>query len=559
MVKLSSSTWCIVFTATLALAFPSVLWGQASESKAMTPSQKAPIDCSALNHLKLSSVSSMTAEQVTTGKIQPAVGAEITGLPPFCRVRITASPAKGSNINIEIWIPQEGWNGRFLGTGNGGGGGKIYYPPLRAGLKRGFITANTDLGTSPNANQVANSPEAWVDFGYRATHVMTVLSKVVIKAMFGVQAKYSYFWGNSTGGQQAMSEAERYPEDYNGIIAGGAAINRTHLHSYFVWNYQATHTVEGKSALSPETIGELDKAIVASCAGKDGGAPTDDFLTDPRVCKFDPASMPLCDSNHGTKCLSAPQLAALKAIYAGPTNPKTGERIYAPMPFGSESYKLGIVFQENKATANTVMYPFFWAFGADFNPLAFNFDKGETALDEKLAGILNANNPDLSVFQKKGGKLIMFTGTADPIVPFPDEVNYYERVVDFEKKHPQPGLPSDPLLATQTFLRYYIVPGMGHGGEGPGLNNFGQLIEPKDDDLLHALELWVEQNSAPDEILAIGWNDATPSKGVRLRRNICPYPELPTYVSGNASKESSFKCEVHPRGGVAVPASRYLR
>lgn len=548
-----------VFAAILVLVLPQTSCCRADSLQAAVVPRNMPAACSALNQLKLPHMLSITAEQVSTGQIQPPIGKIITGLPPFCRVRLVSKPAPESNINIEIWIPISGWNGRFLGTGNGGGGGKIYYPPLRAGLKRGFVTANNDLGTSPNANKMVDSPEAWVDFGYRATHIMTILSKTVIKAMFGVQPKYSYFWGNSTGGQQSMSEAERYPEDYNGIIAGGAAINRTHLHSYFVWNYQATHKVEGKSALSAETISELNKAIIASCAGKDGGAPTDDFLTDPRICKFNPSSMPLCDSSHATGCLTAPELAALKMIYAGPTNPKTGERIYAPMPFGSESYKLGIAFQEDKAKANTLMYPFLWAFGAGFNPLTFDFDKDETTLDTKLASILNANNPDLTAFQKRGGKLIMFTGTADPIVPFPDELNYYERVVDFERQHPQPGAASDPLVATQSFFRYYIVPGMGHGGGGPGLNNFGQLIEPKDDDLLHALEQWVELHSAPDELLAIGWNDATPSKGVRLRRNICPYPELPTYVSGDPSKEGNFRCVAHARGEVDVPGARYLR
>ena len=548
-----------VLAAALVLVLPQASNCRADSLQDAGVSRNTLTSCSALNQLKLADVLSITAEEVAAGQLQPPVGTMITGLPRFCRVRIVSRASPESNINTEIWIPETGWNGRFLGTGNGGGGGKIYFSALRAGLKRGFATANTDMGTSPNADKAVGFPDKWADFGYRATHQMTVLSKAVVSSYFGFPARYSYFWGNSTGGQQAMSEAERYPGDYNGIVAGAPPINRTHLHSEFLWNYQATHKVEGKSELPLETITQLDKAIVAACAGHDGGAPTDDFLTDPRACKFDPASMPSCDSTRTSGCLTAPQLAALKMIYAGPTNPNTGERIYAPIPFGSEASKLGLEFQEGTPTMKTLLYPFLWAFGSDFNPLTFDFNKDETTLDQKLAAVVNANDPDLTAFQRAGDKLIMFTGTADPIVPFPDEINYYERVVDFQKRHPPPRAPSDPLLATQDFFLYYLVPGMGHGGGGPGVNSIGQQIGAEDNDLLHAVELWVEHNSPPNEIPGVGWNDAIYSKGERLRRNVCPYPAFPTYVSGDPGKASSFKCEAHARGEVAVPAARYLR
>lgn len=527
-----------------------------SQTPAGIPRPK--LDCGALNQLSVNGVTSIRAEAVTSGVVKPPTGSAIKDLPPFCRVQIVASPVVGSDIHMEVWLPINSWNGRFLGTGNGGGGGRIYFPPLRAGLKRGFVTANTDLGTAPGADSAVGQPEKCIDFGYRATHVMTVIGKSVLSAYFGTAAKYSYFWGSSTGGQQAMSEAQRYPGDYDGIIAGSAAINRTHLHSEFVWNYLANHKIEGQSALTAQNVADLEHAILSVCAGHDGGAPTDDFLTDPRVCKFDPNIIPLCGSTTAVQCMTAPQRDALIKLYAGPTNPRTRERIYAPIPFGSEASSLGITFQESPSTAHALLYPFLWAFGAGFNLLTFDFDKDEATLDSKLAPILNANSPDLSAFQRRGGKLIMYTGTADPIVPFPDEINYYERVVRFEQNHPQPHGSIDPLAETRTFFRLYVIPGMGHGGGGPGLNSFGQLIQPKGDDVLYALEQWVEHGLPPDQFPAVGWNDANPAKGIRLRRNVCPYPAFPTYVSGDASQASSFDCQVRARGLVAEPAPRYL-
>ena len=287
---------------TLRHAIAWTIVGFTAMAHASTPDSSGA--CRQLNQISDPVITSIHAEEVRSGKLQLSKGNPITDLPPFCRVLVEASPAAGSHINIEIWVPLQVWNGKFLGTGNGGGGAKIYYPPLRAGLRRGFVTANTDLGTMPNADAVVDHPEAWIDFGHRATHVMTVVGKAVILAYFGRAAQRAYFWGSSTGGQQAMSEAQRYPEDYDGILAGSPAINRTHLHSYFVWNYQAMHKLEGKSALTPEEIAQLDRSVVAACAGHDGGAPTDDFLSDPRLCHFDPATLPLCGVKAIAGCLT---------------------------------------------------------------------------------------------------------------------------------------------------------------------------------------------------------------------------------------------------------------
>ena len=536
-------------------------------SPALAATQEAPHDpetaCAKLQALKLPDVSSIASQRVVAGKFQPPSAIEplspqkVAGLPPFCRVRIVAQPAPRSSIQVELWLPESGWNGKLLGTGTGGGAGAVNYDSLGPGIRRGFAAANTDLGTAPSANLQIDLPDKWTDFGYRATHEMTVLSKLVIAAFYGAPVQHSYFVGCSTGGQQALSEAQRYPTDYNGIIAGAPANNRTHLHSEFLWHYQATHKAGDRSLLPPEALTQITASVVSSCAGKDGGAPSDNFLTDPRACNFDVDKLVQCSATVVSQCLTQEQLQALRTIYEGPLNPATGERIYAPMPFGSEASPGGISLQESWPAVLDLLYPFQWALGSKFNPATFDFDNDESPLDDRLASIVNANNPNLEPFEKSGGKLIMYTGTADALVPFPDAIDYYENVVAFMQQHPLPGLASDPLTATQEFFRYYLVPGMAHCGSGPGIVGIGQGISSEPDDLLESLQRWTEHHAAPDEIEGVGETDR--ANGETLRRKICPYPRFPTYIGGNPREESSFRCKPRPRGDVPIPAARYQR
>ena len=493
--------------------------------------------CASLNHLNLPHAT-LTAERVTEGSFKSS-----KDLPPFCRVTLVSSPEPSSRINIEVWLPETGWNHRLLGTGNGGGAGKISYGDLTSGLRRHFAVANTDLGTSPSADSTDRLPAKAVDFGHRATHEMTLAARAVITAYYKQPPERAYFYGCSTGGQQALSEAQRYPADYDGIVAGAPANNRTHLHSEFLWHYQVTHAApDNKSFLPPDLIKLLTAEVLKACVGKDGGAPTDTFLTDPRACRFTPDQLPHCTATLTTSCFTPEQLTALKAIYAGPTNPTTGEQIYAPIPFGSEAIGGGLISQtdpKNHPLPNS--YPFLWTLGADWNPLTFSFDRDEALLDKTFAADLNANNPDLTPFKKHGGKLLMYTGTADPLVPFPDAIHYYERVI-----HAQ----HNSLAATQAFFRYYLVPGMAHCGGGPGLTNASQPIAATDDDMLTALEAWVEHDTPPP---------AFPATGNGLSRNLCAYPELPTYTTGDPALASSFTCKAHPRDIDHPPATRYLK
>ncbi|OMF00499.1 tannase/feruloyl esterase family alpha/beta hydrolase [Paenibacillus sp. FSL H7-0331] len=491
---------------------------------------------------------------VSTGDFTLPDGRIITDLPAFCRVVVNLKPTPQSDIHVEVWLPHEIWNGRFLGTGNGGGAGFINYTPLAFGLRRGYATANTDLGTSPNANTLIGQPERWADFGHRATHEMTVAAKQIIRLFYERPASYSYFIGCSTGGQQALMEAQRYPSDYNGIIAGAPANNRTHLHTGFLWNFKAMNQLPGRTTLTKEQIDLVTNTAVRQNQGKDGGAPGDNFLTDPRKCNFDPDTIPNCygeDNNYG---ITSEQLSALKQVYAGPTNPRTGERIYTPLPYGSENCAGGLELQQDpEKLPQSLLYMFKWVFGADFDYSKFDFDRDLDTLNEILAPILNANNPDLNEMKEFGGKILMYTGLSDPLVPYQDALHYYERVVQAQGS----------LAQTQEFFRFFLVPGMGHCGGGPGLNDIGlgvfrSVVQDSEHDVFTALVEWVEHGKAPDTIIATAFKDSFAPNGISFQRPIYPYPKLPEYVSGDPNLPSSYQGVEYERGGVLKPAERYL-
>ena len=484
-------------------------------------------------------------QDVTTGIFTPQGKKAITNLPPFIRVALTSKPTTESNIRIELWMPKDKWNGRFLGTGNGGGAGSISYGALVSGLLRGFATANTDMGTSPGAIEAVGHPERWADFGYRSTHEMTTASKAILEVYYNKPAHHTYFLGCSTGGQQALMEAQRYPDDYNGIVAGAPANNRTHLHASFIWNSQAVNPRVGGAAISQKKMALLAKLTIRNCNGKDGGAPGDNFLTDPRICSFDPKILPQCPEGTETdSCFSNAEIIALKKIYDGPVNPRTGERIYSGLPLGGTSLETTVVH----------LYPFNWVFGNSFDYTKFDFDRDMAKADSVLGPLLNANDPDLAPMKRRGGKILMYTGTFDQLVPFEDALNYYERVI----KH-QHG-----LKQTQDFFRFFLVPGMGHCGGGPGVNDFGQGLslnvrQDREHDLMTAMIVWVENKIPPDKIIATTFNCCDTVNRINFQRPIFPYPKLPDYIGGDPKKASSFKGKEHKRGGVAEPAKIYMK
>ena len=431
-------------------------------------------------------------------------------------VKLVLSPAKASNINVEVWLPDaEKWNVRFLGLGNGGAAGKINPGSLAASSAAGYAVATTDMGTAPNSDSGIGNEEVWKDFGFRATHLMTVVGKQITHAHYGRAPEYSYFSGGSTGGQQALQEAQRYPEDYDGIAAAVAAHCRTPLHAYFLWNDQILKKCPFTKSQDANVIAAANEYMgsreIPIAAGK--------FVTDPRCTAQDiEAVITLARKKDST--LTDEHAAALRKLFDGPRHAVTGERIFNGIPLGSSI-----------EASHGHLYLFQWVFGKDKDLQQINFGTGIDTYTAKLAPYLNAENPDLSAFEKRGGKLVMTLGTADSVVPYHASIDYYEHVIAH----------FDGLEKAQSFFRFYVVPGLAHGG-GPGINQAPSLLE--------AVKAWRETGTAPFELTGRHVENGKPS----WEMTIYPYPTQ----TGWNPETKSFKPVDGRRGGVEAIADRFL-
>jgi tannase/feruloyl esterase len=507
---------------------------------------------------------------VPAGDAFTAPNGQTYSVPAFCEVSAVSTPTPDSLINIAIWMPLFTWSGRFEGTGNGGYAGTIALsvPAMISGLNAGSAVASTDMGTAPSGNNdgdaLVGHPEKWVDFGWRATHLMTVVSKEIISAFYDAGPKYSYFNGCSTGGQQALMEAQRFPSDYNGILGGDPASNRTHVHTAVAWNYAKMHAAPD-SLFTTEQTQAITSAVVAACAVESGGLASDPFLTDPRYCNWDPGQLQ-CSSTVSTgSCLNADQVEAARLIYQGAIDPVTRDRIFPGSVRGSESDSqfgwVGIASQPEPPFDSL----FKWVFGSTWLWPTFDFDQNMAEVDQVLDSDLNANNADLSPFQSAGGKLLMYQGWADPLISPQDLIDYYLRVMA------QQGKGTTALKKTQSFYRLFMVPGMYHCAFGPGPNSFGNLfsgqvyaapppVEDAEHDALLALQQWVEHGVAPQRIIATKYTDDVPELGIVMQRPICPYPQVPKYSgSGDTNSASNFVCVQDNNNNNPMAAPEYLQ
>jgi feruloyl esterase len=494
-------------------------------SAAAASGQTAPPGaCDALGALKLPDVTITAATAVDAGTFRaPGASAAASAMntPAFCRVAATLTPTPESHIRIEVWLPPSAaWNGKFLGTGNGGAGGVISYAALSSGLQKGYATANTDMGTTTTGLDFSfgiGHRELVLDWGYRATHLMTVVAKQVANTYYGRAAQYSYFTGCSTGGHQALTEARRYPDDYNGIVAGDPANNRVRLHMVGYWNYQATHD-DPTSYIPPAKLPAINRAVLDACDKIDGLA--DGILDDPRKCTFDPVSLQ-CSGPDTPSCLTPPQVQAMKKIYQGPKNPRTGELLFPGMYVGSEVNPLGLdrTLANAPDSGKPPATPGLAAW-TNWKGPAFDWDKDATMVINELSPLLDDADPDLSAFRKRGGKLLLYTGWADPLIPAADLVNYYEGM---QKKMGGAG-------ATGEFARLFMVPGMGHCSGGTSPNRF---------DALGALEPWIEKGTAPQNMIA-----AQVVQGETKRtRPLCAYPQVAKWNgTGSPDEAANFSC-----------------
>ncbi len=330
-------------------------------------------NCEHIGQLATAVTAITKAEVVRSGVFTPPNGKTIDGLPAFCRVAAVLRPSAESAIRIELWMPEANWNGRLEGTGNGGFAGNLAYGSLADGVKAGYAVVNTDMGmaTPPGEDATAfiGHPERWKDWGYRATHEMTVEAKRLVDAFYAHPAVYSYFIGCSTGGEQALMEAQRYPDDYDGIVGGAPANNRTGVHESILWNFVSTQRAP-EDHIPVAKLRPLAAAVMAACDGLDGVV--DGIIDDPRKCSFDPASVQ-CSGSDNDSCLTAAQVAVVRRLYRGPVNPRTGKQIYPGIPKGSE---LGWEHLGPTSNGEPPYAPIFtWVFGREWNWRSFDFDR----------------------------------------------------------------------------------------------------------------------------------------------------------------------------------------
>ncbi len=518
--------------------------------------QPADDKCAALAGLTLPGANITTAKTYAAGMFvgapDPFTGADRSNfyknLPTFCRVVAVATPTSDSKITIEVWMPPAGWNGRLLGLGNGGFAGLIGTEELGAAMAKGYAATATDTGHTGGPIDAAwalGHPEKIIDFGHRGIHEMTRVAKLIVEQFYGSAPRHAYFAGCSDGGREALMEAQRYPADYDGILAGAPANNWTALLSMAATDTDALIVPAG--AFIPQSkIPTIEHAVTAACDEIDGVR--DGILNDPRQCKFDPASIQCKEGQDTDECLTGSQVTALKVIYAGLRDAK-GQLVHPGYLPGAEQGRGGFGGWEAWITGpepgNGSMS--YFAIGyfsnmvfekTDWDVKTFNVDRDLPFARQKTAAALDAVNPNLSAFRSHGGKLILYHGWNDPAIPAANTVNYYEEVIG-----------SVGRANVDSFVRLYMVPGMQHCFAGPGTDAFGQGPDTWTSDPQRnaqaSLENWVEKGTAPGIIIASKTKDAGPATqgSVVMTRPLCPYPQLAHYKgSADPNRAENFIC-----------------
>jgi feruloyl esterase len=522
----------------------------------ISPASAAP-NCASLAsltlpyHTTITLAQSYSAGQVVTGTTVAPVA--------LCRVAATAKPGSHSNVKFEVWIPSDGsWNGKYQQVGNGGFAGSIQYAAVANAVSRGYAAASTDDGTSgPPAGAPAfiGNQDVLIDYGHRSLKVTSDNSKAIIVAFMNRGPRRSYFVGCSDGGREALQQAQRYPNDFDGIIVGSPTNDFVgEFGSSYLWNTQALlggpQTAGVPDAyIPPSLLPVLSNKALAKCVGKDGGAPGDAFLSDPSMCRFDPREVQCKSGDAPGTCLSPAQVAAAKKIYAG-AHSSRGELLFPGYEPGGEaaagdwqSWLTG-----NSSATGGSQTALGKGFGCNLvegtatcDYLAENVTQQYNIAKQTIQPIASAINPDLRAFARRGGKMIQYAGWADAAIAPQNGLNYYRAV--------QKKLGGD----VTDFYRVFMVPGMAHCSGGAGVNAFGNgtvngPVIDADHDLVKALERWVEQGRAPDKIIATHYVNNSASQGVQFQRPLCVYPQRGTYTGGDPNLASSFRCVTHKGG-----------
>lgn len=480
----------------------------------------AQMQCENLKTLKLADTTITAAELVAAGPYQPQGrgGAQGTpvDLPEHCRVAAVLAPSEDSHIEMELWLPTgASWNGKYEAVGGGGWAGSISLTAMAGALKEGYATSSTDTGHKGGTGMFAlGHPEKIVDFGYRAIHDMTVQSKALAEKFYGSPARLSYFNGCSTGGRQALMEAQRFPTDFDGIIAGAPANEHLRLHAASTARTIDIINIPGDHALTRAKQDYLNQRVLEACDALDGIR--DGLLNDPRKCHFDPAEL-LCQGADSDTCLTGPQIAAVKRMYAD-TKTSDGEIVWTGYMRGSEA-GLGVIGTATQPGGGLDSIRILGYQDADWDWHQFDLDRDLAVAVEK-AGFIDAGNPNLSEFKAHGGKLLLYHGWSDQAIPPGHTINYYQEVLD-------------TMGASQDdWMRLFMMPGMMHCRGGPGPNQFNYL---------GAMERWRESGQAPDQLVGNHVSGST----VDMSRPVCPYPAEAKYNGvGSTNDAANFSCQV---------------
>jgi feruloyl esterase len=539
------------------LAAPLLLVGLAvAPSLQAAPGRK----CESLTTLKLPHATIVSAKTVAAGPttMTTFVGPVKLDVPARCEVHGVSRPSSDSEIGFELWLPLKGWNGQYQQKGNGGFAGSVSRAALVDPVRRGYAVAATDDGhdatRTPQGTFAVGHPEKVIDFSYRAVHDTSEQAKAIVAAFYGMAPARNYFVGCSDGGREALMEAQRFPEDFNGILAGAPASDWSHLFTSFAWNELAL----SKQRIPVEKLPAVQHAVVAACDAADGLK--DGLVSNPLACHFDPAVL-ACKGADAKECLTPAQLDTLKTLYAGPRNPRTREQVFPglitsgaeAMPMNWPVWVLGMAPGQSAHAGFGLSYYRDLVFErSDWQLRSMDFDRDVRVSDEKVAPIINATNPDLRSFRAHGGKLLQYHGWSDSAIVAASSIEYYQSVRSFLSTAPDPRSSSKSV---EDFYRLFMVPGMAHCSGGVGPVHFGNdatdfgtgpASADPEHDVFAALVQWVEQGTAPDRLIGSGPSPLDSTK--TLTRPLCPYPQQAKYKgSGDTNDAASFECAAPPK------------
>lgn len=488
---------------------------------ATTAASQTPVDCTRLMSLGLPQARVVSAEAVPGGSFTPPQrtyvqnNAPLPGLPAFCRVVLALTPSTDSDIRSEVWLPAN-WNGRLQMLGNGGWAGLVSYAGLAEAVRAGYAGVATDGGHEQNRGMFAlGHPEKVTDFGWRAVHETVVKAKAVLTAHYGKAPDYSYWNSCSTGGRQGLMEAQRFPADFDGIVAGAPAVDMFRLHTAWMWNFMATHQV-ADGFIPSAKLPIVQRAAIAACDALDGAV--DGLIGAPLACRFDPKSL-VCAGPDRPDCLTAAQADSVARVYGGMRS-KDGRPLYPGPEPGSE---FGWGFHSGETTPaqparDTLAYAIYQ--DANWDWRTFEVDAALARGQQADGGRVAAADPDLSAFFRRGGKLLLYHGWTDPNIPPRNTIAYYDAVTRT----------LGGAVRVDGSMRLFLLPGMGHCGGGYGPNQFDEMP---------VISAWVEQGRAPERIIARRMNGGAAER----TRPICVHPKVAKYNgAGSLDDAANFSC-----------------